>query len=82
MGYGSRVVTAAVWVAAVAWVQSLAKELTYAARMAEKKKRKEKKETFLLYYKVKKKGQKRNNEHTANPSSSKPPKGILSLIIL
>ena len=36
-GYRSGVVTAAAWVAAVVWVQSLARELPHAARTGKKK---------------------------------------------
>ena len=39
MVQGCRAVTTAVWVAAVAWVQSLAREITHALSMAKKEKR-------------------------------------------
>ena len=43
VGYGSGMVTAASWVAAVAWVQSRAQELPGAAGTAKKKKKKKEK---------------------------------------
>ena len=40
VGYGSGVVTDTVWTAAMAWVQSLAWEFSYATGVAKKKKKK------------------------------------------
>ena len=49
MVQGSGVVTAAAWVAAEAWVQSLAQDLPHAEGVAKKKKKKNHYKNQLLY---------------------------------